>query len=219
MDPQQRLALEVTWEALESANIVADSLTATSTGVFFGVSTSDYANLVRDSGDITAYTNSGSSHSVLAGRISYELGLQGPSLVLDTACSSSLVAIHQACASLRKGESSLAIAGGVNLMLTPDLTIGFCKGRFLAEDGRCKTFDDAANGYVRGDGCGVIILKRLSDAQKDGDNILAVIKGSAVNQDGASSGLTTPNGPAQEAVIRRALNDAGVKPSEVGYVE
>ena len=141
--------------------------------MFFGVSTSDYAQHCKADNDITAYTNSGLSHSVLAGRISYILGLQGPSFVLDTACSSSLVAIHQACRSLREGESNLAIAGGVNLMLTPDATIGFCKGRFLAEDGRCKTFDESANGYVRGEGCGVIILKRLSDAKRDGDNIFS----------------------------------------------
>jgi acyl transferase domain-containing protein/acyl carrier protein len=219
VDPQQRMALEVTWEALESANIVIDNLKGTSCGVFMGVSTDDYADIVKNNTDITAYTNSGLGRSVLAGRISYELGLQGPSLVLDTACSSSLVAIHQACRSLREGESNLAIAGGVNLMLTPEPTIGFCKGKFLAADGRCKTFDESADGYVRGEGCGVIILKRLSDATRDGDNILAVIKGSAVNQDGASGGLTVPNGPAQEAVITEALRDANVKPSQVSYVE
>lgn len=219
MDPQQRLALEVTWEALENANICIDDLNGSLTGVFFGVSTSDYVDILKSGLDIIAYTNSGLGHSVLAGRISYELGLQGPSLVLDTACSSSLVAIHQACASLRKGESNLAIAGGVNLMLTPDLTIGFCKGKFLADDGRCKTFDETANGYVRGEGCGVIILKRLSDALQDGDDILSIIKGSAVNQDGASGGLTVPNGPAQEIVIRQALQDANVKPNAISYIE
>jgi len=221
MDPQQRLSLEVSWEALENANIVAKDLVGTQTGVFFGISTADYADIVQKHPDteITAYTNSGINRSVLAGRISYELGLHGPSLVLDTACSSSLVAIHQACRSLREGESNLAITGGVNLILTPFTTIGFCKGKFLAIDGRCKTFDDSANGYVRGEGCGVIILKRLSDAKRDGDKILAVIKGSAVNQDGASGGLTVPNGPAQEAVISQALMDANVKPSEIGYVE
>jgi acyl transferase domain-containing protein/surfactin synthase thioesterase subunit/acyl carrier protein len=219
MDPQQRLALEVTWEALENAQLDIIQLKGSNAGVFMGVSTSDYADFSKNPTDITAYTNSGLAHSVLAGRISYELGLQGPSLGLDTACSSSLVAIHQACISLRKGESSLAIAGGVNLILTPNLTVGFCKGKFLSSVGKCKTFDESADGYVRGEGCGVIVLKRLSDAKRDGNNILAVIKGSAVNQDGASGGLTVPNGPAQEAVIIQALNDANLKPSDISYIE
>ena len=142
------------------------------------------------------------------GRISYTLGLQGPSMAIDTACSSSLVALHQACQSLRSGESDAVIAGGVNLMLSPTLSIDFSQAHMLAPDGHCKTFDKSADGYVRGEGCGIIILKRLSDAQRDNDKILALIKGSAVNQDGASSGLTVPNGPAQESVIKRALQQA-----------
>ena len=154
-----------------------------------------------------------------AGRLSYFLGLHGPSLAVDTACSSSLVAVHLACQSLRNGKSNMALAGGVNLILSPEMSIGASKSNMLAADGRCKTFDSRADGFVRSEGCGVIVLKRLSDAQADGDNILAVIRGSAVNQDGFSSGLTVPNKLAQEAVIRTALKNAGVKPDEIQYVE
>ena len=165
------------------------------------------------------YASTGSTFSVAAGRISYLLGLNGPAMVVDTACSGSLVAVHLACQSLRTGECNLALAGGVNLMLAPEVNIDFCRGGMLAPDGLCKTFDARADGYVRGEGCGVVVLKRLSDALAAGDRIHAVIRGSAVNQDGASSGLTAPNGKAQEAVIREALANAGVQPHEVGYIE
>jgi malonyl CoA-acyl carrier protein transacylase len=218
MDPQQRLMLEVTWEALENAGIPPSALQGTPTGVFVGAASTDYQQLSMGVEKI-AYSNPGIVLSVIAGRISYVLGLQGPSLVIDTACSSSLVALHLACQSLRSSESALAIAGGVNLILTPEATLGFCRARMLSPDGRCKTFDASANGYSRGEGCGVVVLKRLSDALRDGDRIWALIRGNAVNQDGASGGLTVPNGPAQEAVIRRALEVGGVSPSEVDYVE
>jgi len=221
-DPQQRLLLEVTWEALESAGQVPAKLARSQTGVFIGICNPDYFHLQVGSADpaaIDAYSVIGSSLSAAVGRVSYVFGLQGPSVAVDTACSSSLVAIHYACQALRTRECSLSLAGGVNLILAPVLTVSFSKARMMAPDGRCKTFDRAADGYVRGEGCGVLVLKRLSDALRDGDNILAVIRGSAVNQDGPSGGLTVPNGPAQEAVIRRALANAGVDPGQVDYVE
>ncbi|MEW6028989.1 MAG: amino acid adenylation domain-containing protein [Chloroflexota bacterium] len=220
MDPQQRLLLEVSWEALESAFIPPHSLTGTRTGVFVGISSYDYSRLQFDDPEmIDAYAGTGNAHSIAANRLSYVFDLRGPSMAVDTACSSSLVSVHLACQSLRSGESDLALAGGVNLILTPELTITFSQARMLAPDGHCKTFDASADGYVRGEGCGVVILKRLSDAQRDGDNILALIRGSAVNQDGRSNGLTAPNGLAQQDVIRTALNQAQVAPNQVGYVE
>lgn len=222
MDPQQRLLLETAWEALENASIAPDSLVGSRTGVFVGILGTDYDNLyMANNGiqDVGPYYGSGVAHSIASGRISYILGLQGPSLSIDTACSSSLVAIHQACLSLRSRETNLALAGGVNLILTPASTIALSKNRMMAADGRCKTFDASADGYVRGEGAGMIVLKRLTDALADGDPILAVIRGTAVNQDGASSGLTVPNGPAQEAVIREALVNAGLQPQDVTYVE
>ncbi|HEY3256832.1 MAG TPA: polyketide synthase, partial [Polyangiaceae bacterium] len=207
MDPQQRLLLEVTCEALDDAGQTREGLAGSHTGVFIGILSDDYYHLQLQAGEaaIDAYTGTGNTASVAAGRLSYTLGLQGPSMSLDTACSSSLVALHLACQSLREGESDLALVGGVSLNLTPDRTVYFCKLRALAPDGRCKAFDAAADGYVRGEGCGVIVLKRLPDALRDGDRILALVRGSAVNQDGRSNGLTAPNGPAQEAVIRKAL--------------
>jgi len=220
MDPQQRLLLETAWEAFENAGISARSLHGSNTGVFVGIGTTDYHRLLMAHGErIDAYASSGTALSVAAGRISYLLGFHGPSISVDTACSSSLVAVHLACQALRIGESDIAIAGGVNVMVAPELTVDFCSAGMLSHDGRCKTFDAAADGYVRSEGCGVIVLKRLSDAQRDGDRIHAVIRGSAVNQDGRSSGLTAPSGPAQEAVIRNALENAGLKPSDIGYVE
>ena len=222
MDPQQRLLLEVTWEALEHAGHAPDRLQESATGVYVGVCSSDYAYLQLKSGDprlLDAHFTSGIAHSVFSGRMSYLLGLRGPSLTIDTACSSSLVAVHLACQALRNGDCNMAIAGGVNLILAPDLFVALSHSRMLAPDGRCKTFDAAADGFARGEGCGVIILKRLSQAQAAGDRILAVIRGSAVNQDGPSSSLTAPNGPAQEAVIRAALAFAGVTPREVGFIE
>ncbi len=222
MDPQQRLLLEVTWEALENAGVAPDSLRGSRTGVFVAISTNDYAQLQLAAGgldSIDGYYASGVAHSMASGRLSYVLGLQGPSLSLDTACSSSLVGVHLAVQSLRGRESNLALAGGVNLILAPDVAVTLSRYHMLAPDGRCKSFDARADGFVRAEGCGVIVLKRLSDAQADGNNILAVIRGSAVNQDGPSSGLTAPNGPAQEAVIRAALTNAAVSPRDISYVE
>jgi len=222
MDPQQRLLLEVCFEALEHAGAASDRLDGSPTGVFMGVCNSDYTYLQLRAGDPTlldAHFTSGIAHSIVTGRLSYLLGLQGPSLTIDTACSSSLVAVHLACQSLRAGESRMALAGGVNLILSPDMYVALSRARMLAPDGRCKTFDASADGFARGEGCGVVVLKRLSDAQADGDRVLAVIRGSAVNQDGASSSLTAPNGTAQEAVIRAALDRAGLTPNDVGYVE
>ncbi len=220
MDPQQRLLLEVSWEALENAFIPPQSLAGTRTGVFIGISSYDYSRLQFDNHEmIDAYAGTGNAHSIAANRLSYVFDLRGPSMAVDTACSSSLVSTHLAVQSLRNGESDLALAGGVNLILTPELTITFSQARMLSPDGHCKTFDASADGYVRGEGCGVIILKRLSDAVRDGDNILALIRGSAVNQDGRSNGLTAPNGLAQQDVIRYALADAGVTPNQIGYVE
>jgi malonyl CoA-acyl carrier protein transacylase len=222
VDPQQRLLLEVTWEALENAGIAPEALAGSNTGVFVGIGGFDFSVHILEKIDlksIDAYIATGAAHSVATGRLSYILGLKGPSLAVDTACSSSLVAVHLACQSLRSRESDLAMAGGVNLTLSPKGSVGFAKSRMLAADGRCKTFDAAADGYVRGEGCGIVVLKRLSDAQRDGDPILAVIRGTAINQDGRSSGLTAPNGPSQQAVIRRALQDGRVLPGQVSYVE
>ena len=221
MDPQQRLVLEVAWEALERAGYSPDGLQKSRTGVFLGICNGDYFSL-NSAGDprhIDAYLASGSAGSVASGRLSYLLGLQGPSISVDTACSSSLVAIHLACQSLRSGESTLAIAGGVNAILRPEVTLTLSRAHMMAPDGRCKAFDSRADGFVRAEGCGLIVLKRLADAQADGDTIYATIRASASNQDGRSSGLTAPNGPAQEAVIRDALALAGLKPSDIDYVE
>ena len=220
MDPQQRLLLEVSWEALEHAGQVPDQLAGTPAGVFVGMSNSDYARLLAANLEhIDAYYGTGNVYSVTAGRISYLLGLQGPSLVVDTACSSSLVAVHLACQSLHAGECRLALAGGVNLMLLPDFYIAFSKAHMLAADGYCKTFDAAADGYVRGEGGGMVVLKRLADAQADGDRILALLRATVINQDGRSNGLTAPNGLAQEALVRSALAQARVTPAEMSYVE
>ena len=222
MDPQQRLLLEVTWEALEHAAIAPSSLAGSATAVYVGITTHDYAMQLAESvgsryGD--AYTPSGTAHSVAAGRLSYVLGLHGPNVAVDTACSSSLVALHWAVRSLRDRECDLALAGGVNLTLTPDGSVLTSRARMMSFDGHCKTFDASADGYVRGEGCGMLVLKRLSDAQRDGDRVLALVRGSALNQDGRSSGLTAPNGLAQEAVIRAALADARLQAADIGYVE
>ena len=221
MDPQQRLLLEVTWEALENAGIAATQLRGSSTGVFVGITTSDYARLAVADGstDLDIYTATGGALNVAAGRLSYVFGLSGPAMAVDTACSSSLVAVHLACQSLRERECSLALAGGVNVLLTPEPFICFAKWGMMAPDGRCKTFDERADGFVRGEGCGVIALKRLSDALTAKDRVLAVIRGTAVNQDGASSGLTVPNGPAQQAVVRAALKAARLEPHDLDYIE
>jgi acyl transferase domain-containing protein len=221
MDPQQRLLLEVAWEALEDAGQAADRLAGSPTGVFTALCNSDYFTLLleQERGAIDAYLATGNSHSVASGRLSYLLGLHGPSLSLDTACSSSLVAVHLACQSLLTGDCRMALAGAVNVMLLADATITLSKARMMAPDGRCKAFDASANGFVRAEGCAVIVLKKLADALADGDRIHAVIRGTAVNQDGRSSGLTAPNGPAQEAVIRLALARARLAPRDIAYVE
>lgn len=221
MDPQQRLLLEVSWEAIERAGIDASTLRGSRTGVFVGVTTTDYSHIAlnQDPALLDAYTATGSALNVTAGRIAFVLGLNGPAMAVDTACSSSLVALHLACQSLRLGESDMALAGGVNALLKPEPFICFAKWGMMAPDGRCKTFDAAADGFVRSEGCGVLVLKRLADALSAGDNILALIRGSAVNQDGASSGLTVPNGRAQEAVITQALKAAMLSSSQIGYVE
>jgi acyl transferase domain-containing protein/acyl carrier protein len=221
MDPQHRLVLEVCWEALEHAGIAPRSLKDSLTGVFVGITASDYWQHLRgaDPTRLDVYIATGNSHNAAAGRVAFTLGLQGPALAVDTACSSSLSAVHLACQSLRSGESNLALAGGVNTIHNADSFFAFHKWGFMAADGRCKTFDASADGFVRAEGCGFVVLKRLSDAMSDRDTILAVIRGSAMNQDGATSGFTVPNGRAQEAVIRQALRNGGVAPAAVGYVE
>ena len=222
MDPQHRLLLETSWHALEHAGIAPSTLAGSDTGVFVGLATHDYLGIMSDQLDypeIEAYMAIGTSNAAAAGRISYRLGLQGPAVAVDTACSSSLVAIHQACQALQLGECDLALAGGANVLLTPATMITFSNAHMLAPDGRCKTFDAAADGYVRGEGCGIIVIKRLEDAARDGDHIRAVIRGSAINQDGASGGLTVPNGVAQQRVIGAALRRAGVAPRDVDYLE
>jgi acyl transferase domain-containing protein/acyl-CoA synthetase (AMP-forming)/AMP-acid ligase II/acyl carrier protein len=220
MDPQQRLVLEVAYEALEYAGIAPESLAESETGVFIGISTDDYAAWQLSAMEaIDAYASTGKTFSIVANRLSYLLDLRGPSLAIDTACSSSLVAVHQACQSLRQQECSLALAGGVNLVLSPQLMVALSAANMLAPDGQCKTFADDANGYVRGEGCGVVVLKRLVDAERDGDPVLAVIRGSAVNQDGRSNGLTAPNLNAQQSVIKKALANAQVKAEAVSYIE
>jgi acyl transferase domain-containing protein/surfactin synthase thioesterase subunit len=221
LDPQQRLLLEIVWEALERGGQAPTALVGSKTGVFVGVMNTDYMTLSvsapRDQWDV--YTATGTADCFSAGRIAFTFGFQGPTMVVDTACSSSLVAMHLACLSLRSGESDLCVAGGVNLMLSPVATELTAKTRALAPDGRCKTFDARGDGYVRGEGCGVVVLKRLSDAQRDGDPILATIRGSAVNQDGRSTGLTTPNVLSQQAMLQQALASARAAPEEIGYVE
>ena len=221
LDPQQRLLLETSWEALEEAGIDPEGLQGSRTGVFAGVSTGDYRDVLstgpRELADF--YTITGNSHSTAIGRVAFTLGLEGPAIAVDTACSSSLVALHQAVVSLQRGESDLALAGGVNAILSPIGTEVFARAGVLSPDGRCKTFDASADGFVRGEGCAMVVLKRLSDAEAAGDRIWAVVRGSAVNQDGASAGLTVPSGPAQERVIGEALSRAGLEPSEVDYLE
>ena len=222
MDPQHRLLLEVSWEALENAGQVRDRLSGSPVGIFIGITASEYGNMqtaARGAGAVDGYYASGSALNTAAGRLSFVFGFTGPCMAIDTACSSSLVAVHQACASLRGRECEMALAGGVNLILSPIGSIALTKSRALALDGRCKTFDASADGMSRGEGCGVIVLKRLSDAVCARDSILAVIRGSAVNHDGPSSGLTVPSGPAQELVIRQAVTNARVKPSDVTFVE
>ncbi|MEW5809830.1 MAG: type I polyketide synthase [Actinomycetota bacterium] len=222
MDPQQRLLMEVAIEALENANISPRSLRGSSTGVFVGLTANDYFRSVIGAlqpEEIDPYIPFGNAPNFAAGRLSYFLGVRGPAVVSDTACSSSLVSIHLACQSLRRGESDHALAAGVNLILSPENNIACSRWGMLSPTGRCATFDADADGYVRSEGCGVVVLKRLSDAQRDGDRVLAVVRGSAVNQDGASSGQTVPNGPAQQELMRTALRNARLEPSDIDYVE
>ena len=220
MDPQQRLLLEVVWEAIWNSGRAPESLAGSAAGVFIAVYNSDYSRLLVENAEaIGPNTTAGGSHSVASGRISFLLDLHGPCLSIDTACSSSLVAVHVACQSLRAGECNIALAGGITLHLLPEHYIAMAKLGMLAPDGRCKTFDSKANGFVPGEGCGVVVLKLLADALKDGDRVYAVIRGTAVNQDGRTNVLTAPNGLAQREVIRGALRNAQVPASSVSYVE
>nr|CCE88379.1 polyketide synthase [Sorangium cellulosum] len=219
LDPQQRMLLEVTWEALERGGQRVDRLLGSKTGVFVGMCSTDYGQFVRRAASHDVYSGTGNMLSTAAGRVSYTFGLQGPSMTIDTACSSSLVAVHLACQSLRNRESDLAIAGGVSAILDPSSMSMMAETQALSPDGRCKTFDAEANGFVRGEGCGLVVLKRLSDAERDGDPILAVIRGSAVNQDGRSTGLTAPNVLSQKAMLRQALENARISAEDIGYVE
>jgi acyl transferase domain-containing protein/acyl-CoA synthetase (AMP-forming)/AMP-acid ligase II len=220
MDPQQRLLLEVAWEALEDAGQVPERLEGSRTGVFVGVSTSDYGHLHLDQpAQIDAYSGTGNAFSIAANRISYAHDFRGPSMAIDTACSSSLVAVHQACRSLRDDECTLALAGGVNVILSPAIGVNFSKAGVMAADGHCKTFDARADGYVRGEGAGIVVLKPLSRALADGDPIYAVIRGSAINQDGRTNGLMAPNRLSQEAVLTDSYRRANLSPGLVQYVE
>ncbi len=222
MDPQHRVILETMWAALENACIPPSSLLGSQTGIYLGICGNDYASLfhrTRTAEDIDAYLAVGNAHQLAAGRASHIFGTHGPSLAIDTACSSSLVAIHLACESLRTGESSVALAGGVNVLLAPEISISLSKAHMMAPDGRCKTFSDDADGYVRSEGCGVVVLKRLSDAIESGDPILGIIRGTAVNHDGRCSAVTVPNGASQAALIRQSLSRANLQPDQIDYVE
>ncbi|HVU25844.1 MAG TPA: SDR family NAD(P)-dependent oxidoreductase, partial [Opitutus sp.] len=222
MDPQHRLLLEVAWEALSAAGQKRERLAANPTGVFVGITTAEFGQLqlaAEGLAALDAYHITGNALNAAAGRLAFVFGLHGPCMAVDTACSSSLVALHLACQSLRAGECETALAGGVNLILSPLGSIALSQGRVLSSDGKAKTFDATADGMVRGEGCGLLVLKKLSAAQRDGDRIVAVVRGSGVNQDGPSSGLTVPNGPAQEALLRRVLETARVQPAAVDYIE
>ncbi|HVH46396.1 MAG TPA: beta-ketoacyl synthase N-terminal-like domain-containing protein, partial [Labilithrix sp.] len=222
MDPQQRIVLEIAWQAFSDAGLPLESLRRARTGVFVSASSYDHLGMLMNAelpDALASYAATGSSVSVLAGRVSYALGLTGPCMFVDTACSSSLVALHLACSSLRERTSDVALAGGVNLMLSPKTTTTMSKLGALSADGRCRTFDATGTGYGRGEGCGMVVLKRLHDAVRDGDRILAQIRGSAINQDGASDGLTAPNGLSQQRVMRDALASAHLSAADVQYVE
>ena len=229
LDPQQRLLLEVSWEALENAAIPPTSLKGTATGIYIGICGIDYWHrlLTRNSHQIDAYLTTGNTHSLASGRLAHFYGTTAPSISLDTACSSSLVALHLAIqslrapqgGSLRDRESNLALVGGVNRLITPEVSINFSQAKMLSPDGLCKTFDNSADGFVRSEGCGVVVLKRLHDAIADGDNIHAVLLGSAVNQDGQTSSITTPNSLSQQTVIQQALTNSKIEPAQVSYLE
>jgi microcystin synthetase protein McyD len=219
MDPQQRMLLDVSYEALESAGQDPTALGGTETGVFMGVMTQDYLRLTQNVREHAFYVGTGSANSVVAGRLSHAFGLMGPSMTVDTACSSSLVTVQLACAHLRSGGCDMALAGGVSLQLSPETLVLECAGGMLSSSGRCRTFDAAADGFVRGEGCGVVVLKRLADAVAQGDAILGVIRGGAVNHDGRAGGLTVPNGLSQQRVLEKALRAAAVEPEQVSYIE
>ena len=227
LDPQQRLILETSWRALEDAGINPDLLKDSPTGVYAGISNNDYRGLILESREnaglvepaASLYAVTGTSLNTAVGRVAFALGLGGPAMAVDTACSSSLVATHQAVTGLQRGDADLALAGGVNIILSGRLLKFRANAGMLSPDGQCKTFDASANGYVRGEGCGILVLKRLADAEADGNRIWGVIRGSALNQDGASQGLTVPNGAAQERVIQVTLKRAGVEPSDIDYLE
>ncbi|OZD07468.1 polyketide synthase [Rhodococcus sp. 06-221-2] len=219
VDPQQRLALELTWEALEHAHIPASSVKGSQVGVFIGSSSNDYQLIAVSDPAVHPYALTGTSTAIVANRVSYFYDFRGPSIAVDTACSSSLVAVHQAVRSLRTGESDLAVAGGVNMLLAPPITVGFGQTGVLAPDGKIKAFSSDANGMIRSEGGGLVVLKRLEDAERDGDQVLAVIAGSAINQDGRSNGLLAPNPDAQADALRFAYRDAGINPSGVDYIE
>ena len=227
LDPQQRLILETSWRALEDAGIDPALLKDSRTGVYAGISNNDYRGLILEASEnagsaepaASLYAVTGTSLNTAIGRVAFALGLGGPAMAVDTACSSSLVATHQAVSGLQRGDADLALAGGVNIILSGRLLEFRANAGMLSPDGQCKTFDASANGYVRGEGCGVLVLKRLADAEADGDRIWGVILGTALNQDGASPGLTVPNGAAQERVIAAALERAGIQPADIDYLE
>src|SRR6201996_2332230 len=217
MDPQQRLILEAVWEALERAGIRPEGLGESRTGVYLGAMAADYGT--RSPEAATMWTATGTTSSVVAGRVSYVLGLEGPAMTVDTACSSSLSALHLACTALRQGECDLALAGGVTVMSTPSVLVAMGPDNGMSADGRCKSFSDNADGAGWSEGCGVLVLKRQSDAERDGDTILALVRGSAVNQDGRSQGLTAPNGPSQQGGVRVALSASGLSADDIDVVE
>ena len=220
MDPQQRLLLEIAWEAIEDSGVGFDAMRTSRAGVYVGMGNVDYGRAIFSNRQtIDPYYATGTLLSVAAGRLSYTLGLTGPALTVDTACSASLASLHLACQALRLRECNAALAGGINLILGPEINVCFTKGRMMAPSERCRTFDADADGYVRGEGAVMFLLKRLDDAEANADRILAVVRGTALNQDGRSSGLTAPSGPAQQAVIQAALANAGAKPDEIVYVE
>ncbi len=222
LDPQQRLLLEVSWEALEHAGIASDKLKGSQTGIFVGQYWDDYSMqriYANELTEIDRYAQLSGLRGLSAGRIAHVLDVNGPTMQVDTACSSASLAVHLACQSLRNRESDLALAGGVSLILAPEHLIGICQMKALSPDGRCKTFDAKADGFGQGEGCGIVALKRLSDATRDGDRILALVRGSAVNHDGHSRTVTTPSGPAQRAMLQQALDDAGVDPHALDYIE